>query len=144
MNRQQRRAVKAVAEGAAEELSRLAYDYTPQGQLVRVTHPKAVAALKRAFLLMIDNGCKPQVTRIAPDTAEAFPRATRPPEGVSCYLAVGLDPDARGTYSLRNITTPDAPPEVEEQLNRRAALAHLQPLIARRGFPQATGSGAMQ
>jgi hypothetical protein len=135
MNRQQRRNVKANAPAIAEEMARLAYDYTPEGELVRVADPVAQAALKRAFLHMLKNGCEPHTTRISDVTAAAFPRAKQPPAGVSTYLAVGLDPDGRGTYSIRSITTPGAPAHIAEVLNREYALRHLQEHTARRGFP---------
>jgi hypothetical protein len=135
MNRKQRRAAKTVADGAAAQMAAAAFDYTAQGQLVRVTHPKAVAALQRAFALMIEGGCHPIATRIPHSTAETFPRAIGYGPEVASYLAVGLDPEGRGTYSLRAIVTPDAPPALADQYNRQAALECLRPLTASRGFP---------
>jgi hypothetical protein len=145
MNRQQRRAARAVSDAAAIEMAANSFDYTPDGRLVKVTHPKAVAALRRAYSVMMDNKCAPLATRISPEAAAKFPRAKRPLEGVKSYLAVGLDPEGRGAYSLRDIATPDAPPELEDTLNRRAALAKLQPKLQRVGFPMTWDkSGGMQ
>jgi hypothetical protein len=59
MNRKQRRNIKANAPAIAAELAGLAYDYTPAGNLVRVSHPVAVAALKRAFAHMLSDGGQP-------------------------------------------------------------------------------------
>ena len=141
MNRKQRRSVKANAAAIAAEMAGAAYDYTPAGALVRVTHLVAIAALARAFRHMIANGCEAHTTRISSATADAFPRGNPTPEGASSYLAVGLDPDGRGTYSIRAIATPGAPAYLAEILNRKAALHHLSTHTRTRGFPLGKAEG---
>ena len=135
MNRKVRRLMKANAPSIAAEMAGQAFDYTPAGKLVKVSHPAAVAALTRAFQHMLLNGGEPHTIRISSATAEAFPRGVPTPEGATSYIAVGMDPDGRGTYSIRAAVTPHAPPEIAEMLNREAVLHHLQPHLQTRGFP---------
>ncbi len=73
--------------------------------------------------------------------ADAFPRKETDLKGAHPYLAVGLDPDGRGTYSLRHIYTPGTPADVAEMCNRNAALHHLGPHIKTRGFPAGSMAG---
>lgn len=141
MNRKQRRLIKSNAPTVAAQMAGQAYDYTPAGRLMRVTHPVAVAALTRAFQHMLANGCEAHTTRLSSTTAEAFPRGAPTPAGATSYLAVGLDPDGRGTYSIRSIMTPGAPANLADLLNRRAALLHLQELTKTRGFPMGEPEG---
>ena len=141
MNRNQRRTLRANAPAIAALMAETVYDYTPAGAMVRVTHPAAVAALTRAFQHMIASGGEPHTMRIPSATAEAFPRRSPTPAGATSYLAVGLDPDGRGTYSVRAIATPGAPPSLAEALNRKAALHHLSEHTQRRGFPMGKTQG---
>lgn len=137
--RQQRRRIKANAPAIARELATSCYDYADSGKLVRVDHPEAVKALQRAFLHMLRNGLEPHVTRISAQTASVFPRGHFKDQGLpadaASYLAVGMDRENRGTYSLRQIHTPHAPPQLAEMANRSKALTCLQPHTETRGFP---------
>lgn len=141
MNRKQRRSIKANAAGIAAKMAGAAYDYTTAGALVRVTHPVAIAALVRAFQHMLANGCEAHTTRISSATANAFPRGNPTPQGALSYLAVSLDPDGRGTYSIRAIATLGAPAYLAELLNRKAALHHLSAHTGTRGFPLGKAKG---
>ena len=63
----------------------------------------------------LQNGGEPQVMRLTIAEADAFPRRGSDLKGAHPYLAVGLDLDGRGTYSLRHIYTPGAPLPFEMQ-----------------------------
>ncbi|MCF7700923.1 hypothetical protein [Loktanella sp. M215] len=141
MTRQERRKVKATAAKTAALFARVCTDYGPDGQLTPVDHPKAVAALQRAFHRLLQNGGEPQVMRLTLAEAEAFPRKGADLKGAHPYLAVGLDPDVRGTYSLRHIYTPGAPADMAEMCNRNASLHHLRPHIRTRGFSAGPTTG---
>ena len=145
MTRHDRRKVKAQAAKHAENLAgqfaRACYDYTPEGQLIRVSDPLAVAALQRAFRHMLRHGCAPPTLRLTAEQVAAFPRRATELQEHPGYLSVGLDPDGRGTYDIRHIVTPGAPPQLAEILNRKTSLHHLSKVTATRGFPMGSTAG---
>ena len=141
MTRHERRRMKAAAAKTAALFARVCTDYGPDGKLTPVDHPKAVAALQRAFHRLLQNGGEPQVMRLTQAEADAFPRKGPDLKGAQPYLAVGLDPDGRGTYSLRHICTPGASDDLAEVCNRNAALHHLGPHIRTRGFSAGSTTG---
>lgn len=141
MTRHERRRMKARAAKTAALFTRVCTDYAPDGQLTTVDHPKTIAALQRAFHRLLQNGGEPQVMRLTRAEADAFPRRGADLKGADPYLAVGLDLDGRGTYSLRHIYTPGAPADVAEMCNRNAALHHLGPHIRARGFSAGSTPG---
>lgn len=130
MNRKQRRQRQATAT----LLAGTCYDYTPEGRVIRVSHPEAIKALKRAFQMLIENDCEPQVVKLPYRVAVTFPGKVERPD-LATYLAVGIDVDGRGTYSLRKIVTPGAAGTVAEMCNRAVALSCLAPKLKERGFP---------
>ena len=74
MNRHLRRKMRTHAAPVARLFAADCYDYTPQGQLVRVTNPHAVKLLERAFAYMLKNGGEPHVICLTHKDACAFPR----------------------------------------------------------------------
>lgn len=134
MNRKQRRQRQATAKAAAALLAGACYDYTLEGRVIRVSHPEAIKALKRAFQMLIENDCEPQVVKLPYRVAVTFPGKVERPD-LSTYLAVGVDVDGRGTYSLRQIVTPGATGAAAEMCNRAVALSCLAPKLKERGFP---------
>ena len=133
MNRTARRALKRDAPDMAEKLANSCLDYQG-GALVKVTDPKAIAALRRAFRRMIEAGAKPLALPITEEEANGFPRhaSNRIKGGVS-WLAVGFDPASRGAYALQSATSTFRP--AAHDAAKEKALANLAMICAAPGFP---------
>lgn len=106
-SRAQRRLLKRKAGETAAKMAACCYDFHG-GSLVPVTTPVAVAALTRAFTLLLRAGVQPMALPISEAEALGFPRHARDrlPDGVT-WLAVGLDADGRGTYALQSAASSD-------------------------------------
>ncbi|MEI4471505.1 hypothetical protein [Frigidibacter sp. MR17.24] len=131
--RAQRRAMKRKADTVAGILASSCYDFHGGGT-VAVTHPVAIAALRRAFALVLRSGGKPVAVPLSEAEAEAFPRyrADRVPGGVT-WLAAGLDPEERATYALQSAGSTDR--AEAHEVARMLALARLAFTAATPGFP---------
>jgi hypothetical protein len=138
MNREARRALSARARDVALQLSRVAMDYNAAGQVVRVNHPRAQAALAKAYERLLRANGAPQVMRVSDDTAKAFPRAgQRPQADAGAWLAVGLDRAGLASYVLRWLPGAVLDPVVERALAEAMLLSALAVECARPGFPAA-------
>ena len=126
-NRAARRARKANAVSIATTLSALCYDFREDGTAVRVSDAKAVAALKRAFVLMLRADGNPVAVPLSDVEAQAFI------DGSVTWLAVGLDPDNRGAYALQSAKADSL--AVAHDAARALALARLSDVSGSRGFP---------
>ncbi|WP_149142993.1 hypothetical protein [Gemmobacter caeruleus] len=137
MNREARRAMRRNAPAMADKLAKCCLDFQGAG-LVAVTDPKAIAALRRAFRLMIEAGGKPVAVPVSEQEAEGFPHhaASRIEGGVS-WLAVGLDPSRRGAYALQSATSNVR--AAAHDAAKEKALAKLALICASRGFPYVQG-----
>jgi hypothetical protein len=100
------------------------------------THPKAVAALTRAFRRLIEAGGKPLAIPVSEAEALGFPerQPDHLPGGVT-WLAVGLDVQGRGTYALHS-----ALPE-DKATAHEVALARLAEVCSFPGFPKFAKGG---
>ena len=137
MNREARRALSARARDVALQLSRTAMDYNAAGQVVRVNHPRAQAALAKAYERLLRANGAPQVMRVSDDTAKAFPRAgQRPQADAGAWVAVGLDSAGLATYALRWLPGA-ADPVAQRALAEAMMLSALSAECARPGFPVA-------
>ena len=134
LNRRQRRELKANAERLARERSHCAYSLDPDGKRVLIDHPKAVAALYKAFLHVLRTDLEPHVTKLPYETGAAFP--TGPGiKDVPWYLAVGLDVDTRFAYRIEQIETFGAADKMScEMANRALALDLLRPITSTSGL----------
>ena len=134
LNRAQRRAFKRQAAATAALLASRCYDYDQGGAVVAVTHPRAVAALARAFTLLLRFGGAPVAVPLSQAEAEGFPRwrANRIPDGVT-WLAVGMDLEGRASYALQAASSPA--PALAHHAAEARALADLARICATRGFP---------
>lgn len=133
-NRAQRRAMKATAQAAATLMAAHCYDFEGGGNLVRIDAPHAVAALTRAFVLLLRCGGKPVVVPIAKAEAQGFPRWSDAlaPDGVT-WLAVGMDREGRASYALQTASSPFNP--FAHEAAREMALQNLAHVCATAGFP---------
>ena len=140
MNRAQRRRMKAEAQPAAALMAARCYDFHGGGGLVRITKPKAVAALTRAFALLLRFGGKPVAVPIAKVEAMGFPlwRDASTPDGVT-WLAVGMDPDGRASYALQTASSPLK--ALAHDAAREKALGNLTQICATAGFPMGAARG---
>lgn len=139
ITRSERRRLRAHFEQVATLFAASCYDIGPQGRLVRIEHPKAVAALKRAFTRMLQEGCEPQVLRISDEAARGFPSYARdqPPGGCTSWLGVGLDVARRGTYCLRHIQMGGAfSPAEGRRVAEAYVLSGLDEACGYAGFPE--------
>lgn len=137
--------MRARAKPLAEKLAAKVYDYTEAGALIRVSNPVAIRTLQRAFEAMLKQG-KPVTMQVSKTEAAAFPRWRPGQAGMTHMLAVGIDAEGRGAYSLqsaivRDVDTQEQHPiysaEVAEEVVRRKLLqACLSP-----GFPMANPEG---
>ncbi len=138
MNREARRALSARARDTALQLSRATLDYDHAGRVVRVSDPRAQAALAKVFEAMLHAGGAPQVRRLAPETAGAFPRGGQPPQaGAQAWLAAGLDSVGAPTYCLRWLSGAALDPVGQRALAEAMLLSALAVECARPGFPVA-------
>jgi hypothetical protein len=110
------------------------YDFHAGGGMVPVTDPAAIAALTRAFTLLLRFGGAPVAVPISEAEAAGFPRWSGKAEawGVN-WLAVGLDLEGRGTYALQSASS-DVPALAHEHA-REKALQSLSANCATRASP---------
>ena len=144
-NRQARRTNKAQAKATAEKAASRTYDFTPDGKLVRVTDPRAIGVLRRAFEMMLRR-VQPLTLEISEGEASAFPRWHPTHAGMTHVLAVYLDREGRCSYALRSCTARDVAtgevhPLASAEAATQAARAGLAAICAQRGFPIATTEG---
>lgn len=144
-NRQGRRAKKAQAKATAEKAASRTYDFTRDGKLVRVTDPRAIRVLRRAFEMMLRR-MQPLTLEISEGEASKFPRWHPTHAGMTHVLAVYLDREGRCSYALRSCTARDvATGEVHllasAEAATQAAKAGLAAICAQRGFPITTTEG---
>lgn len=144
-NRLKRRLLKSEAARLAARLARSCVDYTSDGQVVRVSDYKAVRVLERAFATMLREGGEPAVIEITQEAAGAFPcgrgYAATAPLDAKAWLAVGLDREGRGTYSLRHLKIIGADRAEAEALAQIAMLGELEHETTRPGFPMGQPMG---
>lgn len=137
MNRAERRKARATAGKVAGIFARCCADYDRTGKQQKVTHPRAIALLERAFTVMLQNGGEPHTIELTQKDAATFPRGadTKAPEDCPSWLAVGVDREGRGTYTLRHskVFGPDT------HTAKRIAIAEAQADLAKHtaypGFP---------
>ena len=136
--RAQRRIMKRKAGEMADRMARCCHDFH-RGALVPVTHAPAIAALTRAFTLLLRAGGQSMAVPLSEAEALGFPRHARDrlAQGVT-WLAVGLDPEGRGTYALQSAASPDRPSAHEAA--RSLALSRLAVTTATAGFPMGRAS----
>lgn len=135
MSRAQRRAMKAKAKPTAAVLARHCYDFERGGNLVRVSDPRALAALGRAFELLLRNGGHPLALPVSDEAAAGFPNwhRDRAPGGVT-WLAVGMDRDGRASYCLQSASSTTR--AAAHDAARAKALQRLGGLCQTSGFPE--------
>lgn len=133
-NRAQRRMMKAHAKPAAALMAARCFDFHAGGDLVAITAPLAVAALTRAFTLLLRFGGRPVAVPIAEDEARGFPgwRDDVAPSGVT-WLAVGMDREGRASYALQTASSPVL--ACAHDAAREKALRNLAQVCATAGFP---------
>lgn len=139
MNRTARRALRARAKDAAAQAAAACFDYTPDGNLIRVSDPRAVAVLRRAFEAMLRTA-RPVTMQISDAEAAAFPRWTNRDAGMIHVLAAWIDPDGRCTYALRsaasfNALTGEPRPLSAAAATEQDALRSLAEITGYAGFP---------
>ena len=139
-NRAQRRRMKAEAKPAAALMASRCYDFQGGGDLVRITAPQSVAALTRAFALLLRFGGEPVAVPIAKAEAQGFPRWSDAfaPDGVT-WLAVGIDREGRASYALQTASSPVV--ACAHEAAREKALDSLAQVCATAGFPLAEARG---
>ena len=138
-NRQARRALRAQAAKTAATLAASAFDYS-DGQMVRVTHPRAVATLARVFQQMLQRGGCPYATEISEGEAAAFPRWSDGNRGMVHVLAVGLDTAGAASFAMRSVAARDVRTGILRRVvsagaAEQAARAALTQITAYPGFP---------
>jgi hypothetical protein len=143
MNRAQRRKMRKAADTVAARFASACYDYTPKGRLVRVTHPRAVALLEKAFAHMLRTGAASHVVKLTQQDGSTFPRGTHNalPYPAPYWLAVGLDREGRGTYALEQIDIRGADAVTERRLAEAQVLARLARHTCYAGFPMPMAEG---
>ena len=133
-NRTQRRAMKANAKEIAARMARRCYDFHAGGGMVPIADLNAIAALARAFTLLLRFGGESVAVPISATEASGFPRWHSPSEaGGVTWLAVGLDLEGRGTYALQSAASPL--PALAHDTARDKALSNLATVCATSGFP---------
>lgn len=139
-NRAQRRRMKGAAAPTAALMAARCYDFQSGGDLVRITAPAAVAALTRAFALLLRFGGQPVAVPIAEAEARGFPRWSREvvPGGVT-WLAVGMDTEGRASYALQTASSPFT--AFAHEAAREKALRSLAHVCATAGFPVSGSRG---
>lgn len=143
LTRSQRRMLRRHADRIAALMADTCTDYTADGQLVPVTDPVAILSLQSAFAAMLRAGGRPMALKITRKVAMAFPGRHRIPDerfGAQSWLAVGLDPTGRGTYSLRHLEVIAPDPSQTDAYAARGMLSELGQQTAFAGFPPAAGS----
>lgn len=123
----------------ARKLARDVYDYSLPGLLVRVSHPKAVKALEKAFTFLFQNNGEPHMRLLEPEVAKTFPNGRKPdwmPESARSWLAVGLDPQGRVAHIIHHTATPEARDFREERaVAERLVMAELRKHCSTAGIP---------
>lgn len=131
--RTQRRLMRRKAGETAARMARCCHDFHGSA-LVPVTAAPAIAALTRAFTLLLRAGGQSMAVPISEAEALGFPRPARDrPPGAVTWLAVGLDPEGRGTYALHSAASPDR--ASAHEVARSLALSRLALTAAAAGFP---------
>jgi hypothetical protein len=101
-----------------------------------VNHPRAQAALAKAYERLLRANGAPQVMRVSDDTAKAFPRAgQRPQADAGAWLAVGVDCAGLASYSLRWLPAFRIDPTAQRAFAEAMLLSALAVECARPGFP---------
>lgn len=139
MNRAQRRRMQHRAGDAAAKLASRCYDFHGSA-ILPVTDARAIAALTRAFTLLLRSGLQPVAVPISEAEAMAFPnhQCTCLPGGVS-WLAVGIDVEWRASYALQSAAGADR--ALTHEIARERALSRLAGLCATPGFPMGQARG---
>lgn len=141
--RTERRKMRACAKTVAPLLARSCLDSDPRtGRKTAVDHPRAVAVLERAFNRLMTEAGEIQIIALTEETAGTFPAYDpgRIPPGAKPWLAVGLDLDGRGTFTVRHVLAPFAPDATTERRAAELALkAELAPHLARSGWAKVEG-----
>jgi hypothetical protein len=142
-NRTERRKMRACAKTFAPLLARTCLDVnTRTGRKLLVADPRAVAVLERAFNRLMTEAGQIQIIALSEETARTFPAYDpgRIPPGAKPWLAVGLDVDGRGTFTLRHVLAPFATDTTTERRAAEMALkSELAPQLARSGWPKVEG-----
>jgi len=99
-NRHVRRKMRAQAAEIAAGISSRCLDFET-GSPVAVTHPRAVAVLRRAFTMMIEQA-QPVAIQLSDSEASGFPNWRESSRGMAHSLAVGVDVDGRASYAVRS------------------------------------------
>jgi hypothetical protein len=137
-NRTQRRKLRACAKTYAPLLAQTCLNFdTHTGRTTVVEDPLAVAVLERAFNRLLIEGGQIQTLALTEEVARTFPAYDpgRILPGAKPWLAVGLDIDGRGTFTLRHILVPFArDPMIERRVVERTLEAELAPHLARSGW----------
>ena len=144
MNRRERRILVAEADRLAIRLASSCVDYTTDGAVVRVEDWRAVKVLQTAFASVLRNGCEPVVIRITQEVANAFPRqraSADVPADATPWLAVGIDGEGRGTYSLRRLRVALVGQHEAKALAEMAMLGELRRETERIGIPMGAAMG---
>lgn len=131
--RAQRRLMKRKAGETAACMARCCHDFHGSA-MVPITAAPAIAALTHAFTLLLHAGGRSMAVPISESEALGFPRPARDrPPGAVTWLAVGLDPEGRGTYALHSAASPDRASAHEAA--RSLVLSRLALTAAAAGFP---------
>lgn len=131
--------MRAKACEAATKAAAQTYDFNEAGQLTRVTDPRAVAVLRRAFTTMIRQG-RPLSFQLSEAEAAAFPRWTGRSAGMVHALAVWIDAGGHCAYAIRSVAAVDLmtgePREmVAAEVAETAARKRLAEITRYGGFP---------
>lgn len=118
MNRTDRRALRAKAKETAAKAAAQTYDYSNDGRLIRVSDPRAVSVLRRAFETMLRTG-QPVTMEISEAEARAFPRWEDNSAGMAHVLAAWIDQSGCCSYAVRSVAARDI---VTGELHRLASV----------------------
>ena len=123
----------------AAKLASRCYDFH-KGAVIPVTDPRAIAALARAFTLLLRSGGEPLAVPLSEAEALGFPNHERDrvPDGVT-WLAVGMDAEGRASYATHSAAA--ASKAVAHEVARDLALSRLAGVCATPGFPMGEARG---
>ncbi len=143
MNRHQRRQAMKNADKLASKMAASCADYTATGHLTRVTHPRAVKLLTRAFAELLRAGEPTQVIKLTQADAQCFSRASQAaaPDDCPSWLGVCLDVDGRGVYHINTFALLDAEPLAERRAAEHLVNLRLAHEAQKPGFPMPTTAG---
>ncbi len=140
--RAERRKLLRAATKAAKAAARNAFDYTPDGKLTRVTNPRAIARLEKAYLTFVEIMVQlgepvPFIVPLDEDDAKAFPRydPKENPPGSRSWLAVSLDVEGRFTHVMQHIVPPGRGETEDNAFAATVLLETLEDRAAHPGFP---------